>query len=656
MIAMNPSETIHRYPRAITVVLESIAALLIALATAAVGRTLLRGLWDLNGIDMSLIGRIPFLPETVQWIDSVARVRVAHWQELIASLLPGLAWLALALLVGLLLRNALPIVRISREGLLVAFGNSWMPIGWEHLHAIDVTADAAGERFILLIQTDRSRLTGWHRFYSLFYGLRGRPGFYITSRIFHFDQLLQGILNEQGHYARGYEGVAALKVREEARSLIFGLLLNPGAFFSAPPAETTETVQFRPGDPIRATYPARIRLILNSTALIAAIMLVWQYLSYWVRFLALSFPGLRSIAPFSWTLNDPAYIELYNAFRTRAVPFMGVVERPDLPAPFWLLITAHLMLIIAVPLLTWIYNMLPALETRTEGLAVQPAFSRRWRVIPWEQITSFKLTEFSEESQVLLLQTRSRRLTPINRLTSLIYDGSTAPGLLITSAITNFQPLVQEILERLDAIETAHEQTLIRQEAHSWVLWLTVKPQDALATLIGEQRADERTRAIATGPLLRAAGPMAALALLPALMVLAGGLFDGDYRPGLGLLFTTLIIWIIGMVEWPLIGIVSVLLDDNTGGGEEGYRALYVYPISQLPRVLPLLAALLFQILGVVALPIFAWIGAIILAYWISTQLWTLLYEWEGSQTVLGGLLPVFWQLLLVLIVLIIQQ
>jgi hypothetical protein len=91
------------------------------------------------------------------------------------------------------------------------------------------------------------------------------------------------------------------------------------------------------------------------------------------------------------------------------------------------------------------------------------------------------------------------------------------------------------------------------------------------------------------------------------------------------------------------------VLDENTGGGEEGYRALSLYPVSQLPRLLPMLAALVLAVVGVPVLPVVAWVAAIAWAYWLTAGLMEALYEWNGSQVILGGLLPVLWQLLLLI-------
>jgi hypothetical protein len=142
---------------------------------------------------------------------------------------------------------------------------------------------------------------------------------------------------------------------------------------------------------------------------------------------------------------------------------------------------------------------------------------------------------------------------------------------------------------------------------------------------------------------------MLGIAAFPALMLLADRLLDGDGYPSLGIILGALVIWFFGVLEWPLVAIVSLLIDDNTGGGEEGYRALYVYPSSQLPRLLPMVAALALQVVGAPALPALLWIGAIVWAFWLASGLFEQLYEWQGSQAILGGVLPVVWQLLLLL-------
>lgn len=642
---MHPTESVHRYPRLLTVSFNGISLLLVMFALIGFGGALLRLLWGAFGIDRTLVGSIPGLSAVVDWIAGPSLPRVDLIGAL-PTLLPALIWLAVALLIGLLLRNALPTVRVSPRGLLVEFAGNWLPIGWEHLKALYVTADTAGERFVLLTQVDNRRLTGWHRLYSLLYRLTGRPGFYITSSINGFDTLVQTILSESERAARGLEGVTAVRLREDAPSPLFGFLLSPASFFSrqAKTETTTAAPTIRSGGPVPGVYPLRITALIRGAIVVIAALALWRYLGYWARFIALEIPAVRLNPLFSWTYTDPDYRALYEAYRTSGVPFFGVEGFPNLPQPWWLLVAAHLMLGLAWLTISWLRGLLSNLEARDNGIAVTNVFAKP-QLIPWNRVQAFKATELSEQSQILLLQARGLPFS--QRFNSLLYDGSSTPGVLITSAIGNYQPLLQQTLERLAPLETAERPPILQQEAASPVFWPAFSRRPALAELVAVARADEATRQISTPALLRVARPMAAVALFPALLLLAAGLLDGDQVPTFGLFLGALVLWFFGMLEWPIVALSSLLLDDNTGGGDEGYRALYVYPASQLPRLIPLVAALIFTIVGVPLLAGLLWVAAIVWAFWLAAALWEALYEWQGTQAILGGLVPVIWQLLL---------
>ncbi|MGQ9925864.1 MAG: hypothetical protein ACUVS4_03245 [Chloroflexaceae bacterium] len=648
---MRIEERYHRYPRLITAATAWLSALLVVLAMVNLGATLLRGLWGIYGRNDTWLVTFPWLRPVVLWIASGAGASAKSLWELVPLLLTPLIWAALALFVALMLRNAFPAIRTGQQGMLVEFAGSWLPVAWENLVALKVTSDLAGERFVVLVETSPRDLTAWHRLYSLLYRFGWQPGFYITSNINEFETLIKTILDENRRVTRAIEGVQEVRLQEKARSPLFQLLLGPGAFFSR-----TDTVAGEqeppPGAPVRAVYPFRVTAILTTVVAMFAAGAVWSYLGYWVRFLALILPAVRNLPPFRWTYGDAGYVELYNAYRTRAVPLFGVEGRPDLPAPWWVLVAAHLMLLIAIPLILWLLGILPDLESRDEGLLIHNRLRRRWQLVPWSRVLAFKATEISEQSSVLLLQVRGG---PGNRLTSLLYDGTLAPGTLITSAIGRFGPLVSDMLQRLVRLEQAGGTPILQQEARSWLLWLALGRRPALEALVAQGRDDATTKRLAAAWLWPAARTMALLALLPALLLLLHGLL-GDRVPTPGLALGVLGLWVFGMLEWPLVALITVLLDERTGGGEEDLRALALYPGSQIPRLLPLLGALLLLVVGTPVLPVLAWVGAIVWAYWLTAGLCETLYEWRGSQAILGGLLPVLWQLLLLIAFLVVTR
>src|SRR5207249_10642455 len=155
---------------------------------------------------------------------------------------------------------ALPTVRTGPRGMLVEFLCSWLPIPWESLHAIKVTEDLSAERFVLLAETARDQLTGWHRFYSLLYRFGFRRSFLIISAINDFDGLIKTLLSESDRVARVLDNVKPARLQEDASSPLFRFLLGPASFFSrrtktegsSPPVAVPAVAA---GNVVRGSYP-----------------------------------------------------------------------------------------------------------------------------------------------------------------------------------------------------------------------------------------------------------------------------------------------------------------------------------------------------------------------------------------------------------------
>lgn len=671
---MVSAESVHRYPRLLTWSIELFCTLIVLLSSVHLAAVLLRSAWDLFEVDYTLRNQVPFLEDIVRWVSLLANQ--PRFDEF-SDLLPAFVWTAVALFLAILLRNAFPVVRTSSRGLLVEFGGDWLPIRWGELRTVKVTSDLSNEKFILLVQPVGKKLTGWHLFYSLFYSLSFRPGFLVSSSISNFEKLVQTMLEESKGMAQAHEQVQPLQLDEAAKSPLFRILLSPASFFSRrAPSETqmeeaTLDAARITGGPVRGVYPGRITALLNWGAVLLAVVMIWNYISYWATFLALEFPALRNVGFFRNTLTSAALTDLTNYYPNSAVPILGTPGLPNLPTPWWLLIAAHLMVALVLGILAVLRNLLPPLETRPEGLAVQVTsglipMQTRWLLIPWKQFAAIKATEFSEESQVLLLQTRGPLLPVGYRVNSLLYDGSFRPGVLVTSAMSNFEYIMQQVLLAVSQLEELREQeaeargvrppaSVLQQDAASLLLRTTFKPRSAMQQQVERVCAESNATPIETSWLRQAAQPMFWVALFPVLIFLINGFLLRGQAPSIGLIIGLVLLWFIGMLEWPLISLLAILLDDATGGGEEGYRALYLYPLSQLPRVLPLIGGVILLIIGWPALALLAWLVAIGLSGWLSANLWERLYNWKGSQLVLGGLLPVVWQLLVLLVYALVQ-
>jgi len=637
---MVQAETIHRYPRITSWIVELLATLAVVLGLVNLATVGFRYAWRVGGLDRTFFGRAPYLTDAVAFIDRWSgRAQIRD----LTALLPALGWMAGALLLALLLRNAFPVIRSSSRGLLVEFANSWLPVGWETVKALKVTEDLAGERFVLLAQTDDKGLTGWHRLYSLVYNFGMRRGILITSQISEFDTLVKTLVDETSRTARLTDN-KALRLEEKAWSPLFRFLLSPASFFSRRAVSDISAEKVQEVSPqeafnverVQGAYPARINLLFVWGSGLLALLALWQYLIYWVKFLTVMVPLTRRYWPFNAMELTPT----------------------EITYPWMQLVAAHLLIVLVIGLLVVLRNLLPALETVSEGL--RERYFGRWRLVPWAAINAIKVTEFSEQSQVVLLQTRSG-LPSSFRFSSLFYDGSLELGVLMTSAISNFEPLLQRIVlavaqaKRID-VQSEDAPPLLQRESQSSLLRFAFRPSVGIDQLVEQTREDENTKEFSIGPTLRAAGPMVGLALPVALLPIFNAIFAQGNPPGVWLLGQFILLFVLGMIEWPLAGVLAPVLDEMSGGGEEGQRPLYLYPLVQLPRILAMVAALVLLTLSIPVLPVLLWLGAIIWSFLLAAGLWEALYGWKGSQLLLGGLIPVAYQLIVLLIFLLTQR
>ncbi|NOK63019.1 MAG: hypothetical protein GFH27_549319n65 [Chloroflexi bacterium AL-W] len=626
-------EQVHSYPRWIRWSIELLCTAIVLVTAFFAGRDILRYLWFVFGFDGTLLEYVPFLPEIVLLLRS--GVTEARINEL-SDLLPSLGWFALGLWFTIFLRNAFPTIRTSSRGALVEFEGGWIPISWEDFRAIKVTEDLAAKRFVLLVETNMKQLTGWHHIYSFLYRLGFRRGFWIISAISDFDALVKTFVDETDRITRIIDNTKPIKVQEEAASPLFQFLLGPTVFFSRQtPAEQgndedVPMVSAPSGNSILGAYPQRISSFFHWATIALAIGLGFRYLIYWLEFLGLTFSGLRGL---------PVFDRL-------------TLLEVQLAAPWWLLVAAHLLAVIMFGILIVFRNLLPAVEARGEGLAVH--YANRQYVVPWSKITAIKVTEFSEESQVLLIQTKGH-LPATAQMSGLLYNGSLTTGVLVTSALSNFEAFMQRVVLEVTRhqnpstrdVEAIEDSPIFQSEARSPFFMLSFRAGAGIDYLVEESR--RMARGLEMGRVFRAAAPMVLLAIPTAFLSFADRSIDQGLLPNSQLIMSMILLFTLSFIEWPLVSLAAIALDEVTGGGEEGYRPLYLYPIVQLPRLLPLAGALICVLLGIPFLPVLLWFGAIVWSFLLTAGLWESLYDWRGGQLLAGGLVPVVFQLLVLL-------
>ncbi|GIV93328.1 hypothetical protein [Chloroflexus aurantiacus] len=641
------AEKVYDYPWRRRIGLVTLGNLLVLLSVFSALYQLARGLLAANE------GLIVWLRRT-SWLRPLLDALSPLPQDLnlwMSEALGVLLWALVGLLIALVLLNAFPAVRVSSRGLLVAFSGSWLPVAWEDLQHIHVTGDASGQRFILLVIPAKraKRLTGWHRLYGLLYGTTLRPAFFISSDIDGFDQLLNTILQENARVVRGIEGGQPLVVDEQRRSPLLGLLLRGESTSEAAPVAVNLPPTNQPD--VVATLPrfSLVQTVTFGSAAVILLLALFHYRSYWDRALSLLFPAYRSNPAALWVSRDPVYKAIFESYQGVGVSLFGIAGRADLPAPFWLIIAAHIMLALAVIAGIAIVAAVPVVAVAgQQSLLIR--YSRRLQgrrfsiVIPWTQIQACKVIDLGFGKQIAFVQ--SSRLPWFCRLCGLIVSGRWQPGVVLVGTMTNWADLIVRCAERLNHLPPIKETPRFQPAAFAPNLQLIGQPVATIKAMAVELAAGERS----ISSLLWAAARSMLLVSLPVgLMFSLPALIDGDRWPNMGMILGGLAFWLAGLLEWPLIVLISFLIHGNFTNEEDQARIFAFYPLVQMPRLLPMLLALVCLLINLPWLAALFWFGALAIAYWVTAALWVEVYEWDGSQAILGGLLPVIWNILVML-------
>jgi len=566
--------------------------------------------------------------------------------EWMVDTLVVLLWVAGGLLAALVLLNALPTIRVGSRGLLVAFAGGWLPVAWEELHQIHVTGDEAGERFVLLVIPEKSakRLTGWHRLYGLLYGTTIRPAFLISSGIREFDHLLNTILQEHARAIRRIEGAQPLVVDEQRRSPLFGLFLRGTTVTTRTEVHLPPTTE----PDVVATVPrlSLAGIIPPVAALLIFVLGILHYRSYWERALALLFPTYRSNPALLWVSRDPVYQAIFESYQGVGVPFFGIANRPDLPAPFWLLVAAHLMIVLILLSCAAILVAVPTVATAgqhslTIRYVLRGRNSRFKSDIPWPHISACQVIDLGFGKQIMFVQ--SERLPWLCRFCGLIVTGQWKPGVVLVGTMSHWPDLIARCAERLSHIPPTNNVPRFQPAAFMPNLQLFGQPVATTKALSVEWK----TAAGPTGSRLWASVRAMALVALPlGLMFALPALIDGNRWPNLGIIIGGFGFWMAGVLEWPLIVLISFLIQGNFTEEQEQAHIFTLYPLIQLPRLLPMLLALIGLLVNLPGLAVICWFVALAIAYWVTAALWVEVYEWDGAQAIIGGLLPVIWHFL----------
>ncbi len=233
------------------------------------------------------------------------------------------------------------------------------------------------------------------------------------------------------------------------------------------------------------------------------------------------------------------------------------------------LVAAHLGLLLAAWAVAVVYAFLPDLSLADEGLAVRTMWG--WQAIPWATVKAIRVAGLERsQRRLVLVQGRWTRWSPWPRLVSACLGAGLEPGLLFTSAIRDFQPLLERLRQE---VAWAAPDALFDDEFFSLPARLVFEPVPTLASLVDQARDEGWPLAISAQAMGAVAGGLVVVYLL--ILVLVGGAW---WKP--------LAVVALTGIEWGLGTFYLYALAEVFPGEIEFRPAALLYPLPQVPRAL----------------------------------------------------------------------
>jgi hypothetical protein len=237
--------------------------------------------------------------------------------------------------------------------------------------------------------------------------------------------------------------------------------------------------------------------------------------------------------------------------------------------PLYPLFAAHLGLLLVAGAIAFVYAFLPDLSLTDDGLAVRTALG--WQAIPWSTVTVVRIVSL-EASQhwLVLVQGRWARWSPWPRLASVCLGAGFQPGVLFTSAIRDFKPLMLRLYQE---VRRAAPDARFDDEFQSPSAALVLEPTSTLALLVGDSQDEGWPLAISAQ----------VMATVPAGLVLVQGLvliLNG------GAWWNPLAILGLCELEWLFGTLYLYALAEIFPASVELRQAALLYPPPQIPRAL----------------------------------------------------------------------
>ena len=298
------------------------------------------------------------------------------------------------------------------------------------------------------------------------------------------------------------------------------------------------------------------------------------------------------------------------------------------------LFSAHLSLLLVVWALSFVYAFLPDLSLADGGLAVRTMLG--WQVIPWSTITTVRATSLgNSDRQILLLQGHWTRSVSA-RLTSMCMGAGFAPGLLFTSDLTEFSPLLERMYRE---IQKASPDTLIDDEFFALPAKMILEPTPTLADLVDQARGEGWPLYLSAQAMMAVVGGLVLAQLL--MLVLVGASW---WKP----------LMVIGLsaLEWIIGALYIYALTEIFPAQIEFREAGLLYPLPQIPRALMAIPMTMLIAAGVPFLGAMLGLAGILWSVLLTILLVQQVYHLKSIlPAAIGGAIQVLYLFLVLAIV-----
>jgi hypothetical protein len=286
------------------------------------------------------------------------------------------------------------------------------------------------------------------------------------------------------------------------------------------------------------------------------------------------------------------------------------------------LIAANLGLVLTAGSVALVTLFLPDLALADDGLAVRTLLG--WRVVPWTAVTAVRTIPFDRSSRrMVLVQGRWRWGMPWLHVVSACLGAGLKPGVLFTSAIRDFEPLVGRLRQE---VALAAPQAVLDDQFFSLPARLTFEPVPTLDGLVDQSRDEDWAPAKLARPARAMAAVTAGLLLVLLLLALKGGAW---WKP--------MAIVALGAIEWAAGALYFYALGAFLPGEVELHQGARLYPFAQFPRALLAVPMAMLVVAGLPFLATVIGLAAILWAVILTAVLVQQVYRLPSILPAMAG-------------------